>query len=67
VDAPVDQTTDAQWRGTVAVNLDSASLVRHSVAQMKKQRAGRRQSGHIVLVSSTAGQRGEAFTRLCRD
>jgi 3-oxoacyl-[acyl-carrier protein] reductase len=63
VDAPVDQMTDAQWRGTVAVNLDSVfSLVRYSVAQMKKQKtlaAGK--GGHIVLVSSTAGQRGEAF------
>lgn len=63
VEAPVDQMTDAQWRGTVAVNLDSVfSLVRHSVAHMKKQKqllTG--QGGHIVLVSSTAGQRGEAF------
>jgi 3-oxoacyl-[acyl-carrier protein] reductase len=32
-------------------------LVKHSVAQMKKQKSG----GSIVLVSSTAGQRGEAF------
>ncbi len=62
-DAPVDQMTDAQWRATVATNLDSVfSLVRHSVAHMKKRKkletgAG----GHIVLVSSTAGQRGEAF------
>jgi 3-oxoacyl-[acyl-carrier protein] reductase len=39
------------------VNLDSVfSLVKHSVGQMKKQGGG-----HIVLVSSTAGQRGEAF------
>jgi 3-oxoacyl-[acyl-carrier protein] reductase len=62
-DAPVDELTDAQWRGTVAVNLDSVfSLVRHSVAQMKKQtslQSGK--GGHIVLISSTAGQRGEAF------
>src|SRR5258708_13390011 len=32
-------------------------LVKFGVAQMKKQRSG----GHIVLISSTAGQRGEAF------
>lgn len=56
-DAPVDRMSDAQWHRTIAVNLDSVfSLVKHSVAQMKKQG-----SGHIVLVSSTAGQRGEAF------
>jgi 3-oxoacyl-[acyl-carrier protein] reductase len=62
-DAPVDQMTDAQWQGTVAVNLDSVfSLVRHSVAQMKKQKKlSTGNGGHIVLVSSTAGQRGEAF------
>jgi len=62
-DAPVDELTDAQWQGTIAVNLDSVfSLVRHSVSQMKKQKALQSgQGGHIVLVSSTAGQRGEAF------
>lgn len=55
--APVDRMSDAQWHRTIAVNLDSVfALVKHAVAQMKKQR-----SGHIVLVSSTAGQRGEAF------
>ena len=57
-DAPVDQMADEQWRTTLAVNLDSIfGLVKHGVAQMKKQRSG----GHIVLISSTAGQRGEAF------
>jgi 3-oxoacyl-[acyl-carrier protein] reductase len=57
-DAPIDQMSDAQWRNTVAVNLDSVfGLIKHAVAQMKKQST----PGHIVLVSSTAGQRGEAF------
>jgi 3-oxoacyl-[acyl-carrier protein] reductase len=62
-DASVDMMSDAQWRGTVSVNLDSVfSLIRHSVAQMKKQKALHSGAGgHIVLVSSTAGQRGEAF------
>ena len=62
-DTPVDEMKDEQWHGTVAVNLDSVfSLVRHSVAQMKKQiKLGTGKTGHIVLVSSTAGQRGEAF------
>jgi len=56
-DAPIDRMSDAQWHRTIAVNLDSVfALVKHSVAQMKKQGGG-----HIVLVSSTAGQRGEAF------
>jgi len=62
-DAGVDVMTDAQWRGTISVNLDSVfSLIRHSVAQMKKQRTlSTGKGGHIVLISSTAGQRGEAF------
>jgi 3-oxoacyl-[acyl-carrier protein] reductase len=42
----------------MAVNLDSAFLlVKAAVAVMKRTRRG----GHIVMVSSTAGQRGEAF------
>jgi 3-oxoacyl-[acyl-carrier protein] reductase len=57
-DVPIDRMPDEQWRNTVAVNLDSVfGLVKHAVGQMKKQKA----AGHIVLVSSTAGQRGEAF------
>ncbi|MGA9526586.1 MAG: SDR family oxidoreductase [Terriglobales bacterium] len=71
-DAPVDRMTDEQWHRTIAINLDSVfGLVKHAVAQMKKQRseashpakdkANAGASGHIVLVSSTAGQRGEAF------
>jgi 3-oxoacyl-[acyl-carrier protein] reductase len=57
-DAPVDRMSDEQWRSTLAINLDSMfGLVKHGVAQMKKQGSG----GHIVLISSTAGQRGEAF------
>jgi 3-oxoacyl-[acyl-carrier protein] reductase len=47
-----------RWRRTTAVNLESVyGLVKASVAQMKKQGGG----GKIVIVSSTAGQRGEAF------
>lgn len=61
-DAPIDRMTDAQWRGTLAVNLDAVfSLIKHSVAQMKKQGKSAGAAGHVVLVSSTAGQRGEAF------
>ena len=61
-DAPIDRMSDEQWRKTVAINLDSVfSLVRYSVAQMKKQGKSGECAGHVVLVSSTAGQRGEAF------
>jgi 3-oxoacyl-[acyl-carrier protein] reductase len=61
-DAPIEKMTDTQWRTTIAVNLDSVfALVKNSVAQMKKQGRSGAAAGHIVLVSSTAGQRGEAF------
>jgi 3-oxoacyl-[acyl-carrier protein] reductase len=61
-DVSIDQMQDSQWRNTVAINLDSVfALTKHSVAQMKKQQKSGAAKGHIVLVSSTAGQRGEAF------
>jgi 3-oxoacyl-[acyl-carrier protein] reductase len=62
-DAPIATMSDDQWRKTMDVNLDSVfGLVKAAVAQMKQQsrRAGQA-AGHIVLISSTAGQRGEAF------
>jgi len=61
-DISIDQMDDSQWRRTVAINLDSVfALIKHSVAQMKKQPKSGAAASHIVLVSSTAGQRGEAF------
>jgi 3-oxoacyl-[acyl-carrier protein] reductase len=57
-DQPVEQLSDEQWRSTMAINLDSVFLlVKSAVKAMKLSRRG----GHIVIVSSTAGQRGEAF------
>ena len=57
-DVPIDRMTDEQWHRTVAVNLDAVfGLIKHAVAEFKRQNAG----GRIVLISSTAGQRGEAF------
>ncbi len=59
-DAPIGSMTDEQWNTTMGTNLDSAfGLVRAAVAHMQQRSATPR--GHIVLVSSTAGQRGEAF------
>jgi len=63
-DTPIAAMPDAQWRLTLAVNLDSVfGLVQAAAANMQRQ--GRptpdAAAGHIVLVSSTAGQRGEAF------
>ena len=60
-DKSVEQMTDEQWRRSMAVNLDSVfALVKHSVKEMK-ERASAESPSHIVLISSTAGQRGEAF------
>jgi 3-oxoacyl-[acyl-carrier protein] reductase len=61
--APIAQMAEAQWRRTLAVNLDSVfGLVQAAVAQMDRQdpAAPGATAGHIVLISSTAGQRGEA-------
>jgi 3-oxoacyl-[acyl-carrier protein] reductase len=61
-DVPIERMSDQQWRNTLSVNLDSIfALVKHSVFQMKKQPRSERWAGHIVLVSSTSGQRGEAY------
>ena len=68
-DVPIARMDEAQWRHTLAVNLDAVfGLVQAAVAQMESQgiacgspsdQSGAR--GHIVLISSTAGQRGEAY------
>jgi 3-oxoacyl-[acyl-carrier protein] reductase len=58
----VDRMSEQQWSRTIAVNLDGAfGVVKHAVAQMKAQERQETAAGHIVLVSSTAAQRGEAF------
>lgn len=61
-DMPIDKMPESQWRRTLAINVESVfSLIKHSVAQMKKQGKSDGAAGHIVLISSTAAQRGEAF------
>ena len=62
-DQPIDAMTPGQWRGTLGVNLDSVfglvqTATRHMLAREPDSRGTR---GHIVLVASTAAQRGEAF------
>ncbi len=60
-DIPIDKMPEEQWRRTLSINLDAVfALVKHSVAEMKK-RASSEAPAHIVLVSSTSGQRGESF------
>ena len=59
--------SDAQWRNTLAINLDSVfGLIQAAVGQMQSQIQKQTQTkgvpaASLVLVSSTAGQRGEAF------
>src|SRR5580700_5265260 len=65
-DVPIERMSDEQWRSTLSINLDGVfGLVKHAVAQMKSQGKARSvkngSAGHIVLISSTSGQRGEAF------
>jgi len=61
-DVAIDKMTDEQWRNTLSVNLDAVfGLVKYAVAQMKAQPRTASAAGHIVLISSTSGQRGEAF------
>jgi 3-oxoacyl-[acyl-carrier protein] reductase len=62
-DAPIAMMGEEQWRRTMDVNLDSVfGLVQAAVGAMQRQTASKGEvRGHVVLVSSTAGQRGEAF------
>ena len=61
-DVPIERMSDEQWRSTMSINLDGVfGLVKHAVAQMKEQSRGSVAAGHIVLISSTSGQRGEAY------
>ena len=66
-DVPIAAMTGERWRRTMAVNLDAVfGLVRAAVAQFERQAESAAATqggvtGHIVLISSTAAQRGEAF------
>jgi 3-oxoacyl-[acyl-carrier protein] reductase len=56
-DAPIEKMTEREWDEMIQVNLKSVYSVIHFVApHMITQK-----NGKIVAISSTAGQRGEAF------
>lgn len=60
-DQPIATMPAEQWRSTLGINLDSVfGLVQAGVAVMQRGRPAA-VKGHIVLVASTAAQRGEAF------
>ena len=54
-DVPLGKMTEARWRSTLAQNLDAVFLTTRAAVGML------RPGGSVVLVSSTAGQRGESF------
>jgi 3-oxoacyl-[acyl-carrier protein] reductase len=55
--SPVEEMSDAEWDEMLAINLTGTfNCIRAAVPPMKEARDGR-----IVNISSTAGQRGEAF------
>jgi 3-oxoacyl-[acyl-carrier protein] reductase len=52
---PLSQMAPERWRHTMRINLDSVFLVTRAALGLMQG------SGRVVMVSSTAGQRGEAF------
>ncbi|MFC1575137.1 SDR family NAD(P)-dependent oxidoreductase [Gemmatimonadota bacterium] len=54
-DIPIAEMGDAHWHRTIQANLDSIFFTTREAARRL------RDHGRIVLVGSTAGQRGEAF------
>lgn len=54
-DTPVAEMDDAQWHNTMRENADSIFFTTRAVARAISD------GGRMVLVASTAGQRGEAF------
>jgi 3-oxoacyl-[acyl-carrier protein] reductase len=54
-DIPISDMPDQHWRRTMSANLDSIFFTTREAAKRI------RDDGRIVLVSSTAGQRGEAY------
>jgi len=56
-DLPIEKMTEKQWDDMLRINLKSVySVIHFAVPHMIKQK-----SGKIIPISSTAGQRGEAF------
>lgn len=62
-DQPIATMTDDQWTSTLAINLQSVfGLVQAATAHLlSRPQTPDTPRGHIILVASTAAQRGEAF------
>lgn len=62
VEASVAAMSSAQWNNTIATNLSSAFGLTHAAAaHMLTRPLAHGSRGHIVLIASAAGQRGEGF------
>ncbi len=55
--APIDQMSEEEWDETINANLRSVYLACHFAARIMKRQG----TGNMILISSTAGQRGEPF------
>jgi 3-oxoacyl-[acyl-carrier protein] reductase len=56
--SPIEEMSDGEWDEMIGVNLRGTfNCIRAAVPPMKEARSGR-----IINISSTAGQRGEAFS-----
>ncbi len=56
-DAPIEKLSEREWDEMIRINLKGVyTVIHHAVPHMIAQRSGR-----IIAISSTAGQRGEAF------
>jgi len=55
--APIDRMTPAQLKETLTINLESIFYLTTKVVPIMKKQGG----GNIINISSTAGQRGEAY------
>lgn len=54
---PIERMSEREWDEMIAINLKGVyTVIRHAVPHMIERKAGR-----IIVVSSTAGQRGESF------
>src|SRR5690348_11505588 len=56
-EAPIEKLGEKEWDGMLRANLKSVYAVTHYAAQRMIAQKG----GRIIAISSTAGQRGEAF------
>ena len=61
-DIPIEKMTERQWDEMIETNLKSVySVIRFAVPVMKRQYKRTQRPARIITISSTAGQRGEAF------